>query len=495
MKYLTNIDLVQNELQNAVVQPLAVAPAGTLGQIYYNSTEKVLYQHDGTQWVAVGVLYTMGLGTQSANTVPLKLVGNDGTTNTVTLAGTGGITLTASGDTLTISGTNTDTTYTFTGVASSSNYVITITPSVGTAQTITLSLADASNAGLMSPAQYTKLSGIEAGAQVNQNAFGKVKVGATEIDADSAIDTLELIAGSNVTITPDASNDSVSFAATDTTYNTVTQAELEAGTSTSNRVITPKVIHDYVAAIAGGADAMRYKGTIGTGGTVSTLPNTHEVGDTYMVITAGTYAGQTCEVGDLLIALGTTGTSSSDWTAVQTNIDGAITSITGTSPISVTGSGASRTVSHDNSGVSAGSYGDSSNQTPAFGGTFKALYQTVNATGHTTGLSEHTVTIPNTTATTSNPGLMSVAQVNKLDNTTIYIATTIMDAGTTSASLAGEVGSEIISKFAYDATTFQEVAIDWEYVSPDEWVGSIAQAYSEDIVLVGYYIKAAIVPI
>lgn len=495
MKYLTNIDLVQNELQNAVVQPLAVAPAGTLGQIYYNSTEKVLYQHDGTQWVAVGVLYTMGLGTQSANTVPLKLVGNDGTTNTVTLAGTGGITLTASGDTLTISGTNTDTTYTFTGVASSSNYVITITPSVGAAQTITLSLADASNAGLMSPAQYTKLSGIEAGAQVNQNAFGKVKVGATEIDADSAIDMLELIAGSNITLTPDASNDSVEISATDTTYNTVTQAELEAGTSTSNRVITPKVIHDYVAAIAGGADAMRYKGTIGTGGTVSTLPNTHEVGDTYMVITAGTYAGQTCEVGDLLIALGTTGTSSSDWTAVQTNIDGAITSITGTSPISVTGSGASRTVAHDNSGVSAGSYGDSSNQTPTWGDTFKSLYQTVDAKGHTTSLSEHTVTIPNSVATNSASGLMSSALFTKLDNTAVYITDATITAGQTSASLTSEANSEIISKYALDTTTYQEVVVDWEYAGTNDWIATIAEPYVDDIMLVGYYIKAPIQPI
>lgn len=111
-----------------------------------------------------------------------------------------------------------------------------------------------------------------------------------------------------------------------------------------------------VASAIGAADAMRFKGTIGTGGTVTALPSTHQQGDTYRVITAGTYAGQTCEVGDLIIALGTSGTTASDWTVAQTNIDGAITSISGTAPISVTGSGSSRTVAISAaSGSAAGS--------------------------------------------------------------------------------------------------------------------------------------------
>ena len=40
-KVLTNLDLSKNELQNAVVQPLAVAPSNpALGQIYTNSADK-----------------------------------------------------------------------------------------------------------------------------------------------------------------------------------------------------------------------------------------------------------------------------------------------------------------------------------------------------------------------------------------------------------------------------------------------------------------------
>ena len=55
-------------------------------------------------------------------------------------------------------------------------------------------------------------------AEKNQNAFSNVKVGSTTVAADTATDTLTLIAGANVTITPDANADSITIAATDTVY-------------------------------------------------------------------------------------------------------------------------------------------------------------------------------------------------------------------------------------------------------------------------------------
>lgn len=61
--------------------------------------------------------------------------------------------------------------------------------------------------------EKTKLSGIETGAEVNQNAFGNVKVGSTTIAADGKTDTLELAAGTGITLTPDATNDKVTIAA------------------------------------------------------------------------------------------------------------------------------------------------------------------------------------------------------------------------------------------------------------------------------------------
>ena len=62
----------------------------------------------------------------------------------------------------------------------------------------------------------------------NQNAFSKILVDETEIAADSVTDTITLVAGSNVTLTPDATNDKITIAATDNdTKNT-------AGSTDSN---------------------------------------------------------------------------------------------------------------------------------------------------------------------------------------------------------------------------------------------------------------------
>lgn len=89
------------------------------------------------------------------------------------------------------------------------------------------------------------------------------------------------------------------------------------------------------------------------------------------------------------------------WATPSGGGSGTVTSITinANSPISVNDSSAittngTRTLSHATSGATAGSYGDSSDQTPSYGSTFKVPYVKVNNTGHVTEISEHTVKIP-----------------------------------------------------------------------------------------------------
>lgn len=45
-------------------------------------------------------------------------------------------------------------------------------------------------------------------------AFSNIKVGSTTIAADTTTDTLELVAGSNITLTPNATNDKITITAT-----------------------------------------------------------------------------------------------------------------------------------------------------------------------------------------------------------------------------------------------------------------------------------------
>ena len=107
--------------------------------------------------------------------------------------------------------------------ANSTNDSITLSPVFLT--------AGENNDGLMSSAQASKLAGIATGAEVNQNAFSNVKVGSTTIAADSKTDTLELVAGTGVTLTPNATNDKVTIAATSSGGGLV---NLQDGTGTGS---------------------------------------------------------------------------------------------------------------------------------------------------------------------------------------------------------------------------------------------------------------------
>ena len=79
MRYLTSIDLVKNELQNAVIQVLSTAPTSAKeGQIYYNSGDKYIYRYDGATWAPIGVVYNQDSSTGAVVTGLAK----DGTVTT-----------------------------------------------------------------------------------------------------------------------------------------------------------------------------------------------------------------------------------------------------------------------------------------------------------------------------------------------------------------------------------------------------------------------------
>ena len=83
----------------------------------------------------------------------------------------------------------------------------------------------------------------------------------------------------------------------------------------------------YVDSQVASKDAMTYRGTIGENVTIDHLPTSDiKSGDTYRVVTSGQYAGYECEIGDMLIALETkpSGSTDANWTVVQSNIDGAV---------------------------------------------------------------------------------------------------------------------------------------------------------------------------
>lgn len=85
-----------------------------------------------------------------------------------------------------------------------------------------------------------------------------------------------------------------------------------------------KKLKTYIANEIGTAQSqvLVFKGTVPSTG----LPTEPKIGDTYVVGTAGTYAGEKCEVGDTIICkTAKSGTTAATWLVVQKNIDGAVT--------------------------------------------------------------------------------------------------------------------------------------------------------------------------
>ena len=166
MQFLTSLNLLSNELQNAVIQVLATNPTtGKIGQIYYNSADKALMQYDGTEWKKVGVVYQQG-STTGAVITGLDDTGNVTTTNVV------GLTLTG------------------------------YTPVEGGYVTTGMSLQEAMNA--MDTAIKNAVAG---GGEVNQNAWSNINV-----KKQSTATTAVTGAATNTTIAATTKTDTFSVA-------------------------------------------------------------------------------------------------------------------------------------------------------------------------------------------------------------------------------------------------------------------------------------------
>jgi hypothetical protein len=82
-----------------------------------------------------------------------------------------------------------------------------------TAASIKTKYESNANTNAFTDTEQTKLSGIAAGAEVNQNAFSSVTAGGTTVSSGSKTDTLALAAGTGVTLTGNAGLKTVTVAA------------------------------------------------------------------------------------------------------------------------------------------------------------------------------------------------------------------------------------------------------------------------------------------
>ena len=162
-------------------------------------------------------------------------------------------------------------------------------------------------------ANGTTLGGVKSGGDVT------IASGVITVNDDSHNHTIANVDGLQTALNAKAPLASPTFTGTP-------KAPTAASGTNTTQIATTAFVQAAVDRKIATADAMRFKGTLGTGGTTTALPASHKVGDTYKVIAAGTYAGQKCEAGDMVVCV-TSGTTANDahWTVIQANVDGAVT--------------------------------------------------------------------------------------------------------------------------------------------------------------------------
>lgn len=108
----------------------------------------------------------------------------------------------------------------------------------------------------------------------------------------------------NVTKSADLTADQIVVGSAAATVKDSGKSIATSVTNNSNAIPTAAAVYSYVSSQVSSALAsvLKYKGTVGSGGTVTALPTSGmATGDTYVVKTAGTYDSSVMEVGDYLI--------------------------------------------------------------------------------------------------------------------------------------------------------------------------------------------------
>ena len=343
-----------------------------------------------------------------------------------------------------------DTTYVLSmpvvsGATAATTAAITVTPSEGSPYNLIVKAGEdlaINNTTAGEMMIYHKASGVSANTYGNSatapSAGGSITVPKIVVDAQghitSASDiTVTLPKDTSVTAVSASSNGKITITQTQgspivsgadlyyqiTTYNS-------QGTATTTSVLNQGNLGSYytkeaIDSMLQGLDALTYQGTLGTGGSTTALPAHPGNGDTYKVVTAGTYANKSCQIGDLLIATGTEGTDgkiqSPEWTLVANGDDtdttyafsvadntikvtpkgGSITAvatITGGNVLTASTNGTTITLDHDTSGVTSGTYGLASATTAVAAQEINIPKITVDQYGHVTSASNSVLKLP-----------------------------------------------------------------------------------------------------
>lgn len=302
-------------------------------------------------------------------------------------------------------------------------------------------------------------------AQVGALASGATAVAASKVTSSLTFGSKTFNGSAPVTLTASdlgaltAHQSLAAYAKLNSPALTGTPTAPTAVSGTNNtQIATTAFVANAVSAGIAASDAMIFKGVLNS---TNALPTTgYKIGWTYRVTKVGTYAGQKCEIGDLVIAVKNCGSAfaNSDWTVAQTNIDGAITDIQSID-LSVDRTGSSIAISH-----------------PTYSSVASGLYKiTVDSLGHVSA-----------TAAVTKADITALGIPGSDTNTwrAISINGTTKLASNVSTALNFKAGSNI--SLSYDATNGITISASNSYTHPTHTAHSTSSLYKFTVDSLGH---------
>ena len=267
--------------------------------------------------------YTVNSVTSGSNAI-IRLTGSDSSTDDVTIAAGSNISISETGDTITLASTDTNTTY-------SAGTGISLT---GTTFALNAAIENLTNVASTSPSsgQVLKWNGsswapaADASGSGASNSFETIAIsGQTSVVADSATDTLTLVAGDNITLSTNASTDTITVASSagSSTLNVEKNILTGNGSATaftvSSTIASENNTQIYIDGVYQSKDNYSTSGTTVTFSTAP--PNGAEIEVIHFVSVQGAIKVDSFTGNNSLVAF-TTGASIIDEDNTQIYIDG-----------------------------------------------------------------------------------------------------------------------------------------------------------------------------
>lgn len=207
-----------------------------------------------------------------------------------------------------------DTTYGISAAVASGVATITLTDNLDNSKSSTVKIGQGDNVTLTVEGGVIKIKAVDTVYTVGKVAENNgVTVKLTDNKASSTSQDVAFVPGDNV---------SISLTDGKIVISVVAQGTISGTDDENNKIANIGAIKKYVAGGIAASDAMVFRGTIGAADknpTITALPEGAGVGDTYKVVSDGTYGTLAARVGDIIIYAKDLG-----WVLVPSGDDGNV---------------------------------------------------------------------------------------------------------------------------------------------------------------------------